>query len=95
MNLFLSGKIKNKLANKIPPVAEEEVVQCFANRTGPLLEDTREDHRTNPPSLWFISETNTGRRLKVIFMRIGDEFHIKSAYEPEEAAVAMYNRYRR
>jgi len=46
-------------------VNKDEIEQCFANRTGPYLEDTRADHLTDPITLWFIAETNFGRLLKL------------------------------
>ncbi len=58
-NLEISGGVLDKLANK-HQVERKEVEQCFRNINGPLLIDNREDHRTNPPTLWFLSYTNKG-----------------------------------
>jgi hypothetical protein len=93
MNFMISTRIKEKLLGKTPPVREEELVQCFSNHSGKFLIDTREDHKTDPATLWFIAETNAGRKLKVVFVPMEDGIHIKSAYEPEPAALRIYNKY--
>lgn len=67
MALKCSSAVKQKLADK-HGVSLEEVQQCFANREGGLLEDTREAHKTDPPTQWFIAETDYGRRLKIVFI---------------------------
>ena len=68
-------------------------MQCFANKTGRLLDDDREDHRTDPPTHWFISETDAGRELKIIFVRETDAIFLKSAFEPNEEERRIYNKY--
>ncbi len=93
MALVISQKIRAKLASKMPPVAEEEITQCFANRTGKALIDTREDHLTNPYTRWFIAETDFGRKLKICYVPIDGDLHIKSAYDPEPEAVRIYKKY--
>jgi hypothetical protein len=70
MALIISPKIREKLAQKNPPVTDEEVRECFWNRTARTLTDSRSEHRTRPPTRWFIAETATGRRLKIVFIRI-------------------------
>ena len=92
MGLVISPKIKEKLRHK-HWVNEEEIVQCFASREGRFLIDTREEHRTDPPTHWFIAETSRGRLLKVVFVPIGDEIHIKTAYTPNETEKRIYNKY--
>lgn len=44
MALICSSAVNQKLAQK-QGVSLEEVQQCFANREGNLLEDTREEHK--------------------------------------------------
>lgn len=51
MALKCSSAVKQKLAQK-HGVSLEEVQQCFANREGNLLEDIREEHKTDPPTQW-------------------------------------------
>ncbi|MGA7981011.1 MAG: hypothetical protein WCA32_12415 [Chromatiaceae bacterium] len=52
--------------------------------------DTREEHRTQPPTRWFIAETNLGRKLKVVFVPKGEDVIIKTAYGPNEIERRMY-----
>jgi hypothetical protein len=72
--------------------SRREVEQCFENKCGTFLPDTREDHQTDPPTLWFIAPTNPGRLLKVIFVFRDGNIYVKSAYEPEPAAITIYER---
>lgn len=92
--LLLSSKIRAKLAGKNPPVSEVEIEQCFANRDGALLEDTREDHKSDPPTQWFIAQTDYGRLLKVVFVFYPDRgVAIRTAYEPNEDEKRIYQKY--
>lgn len=92
MKLLISAAVREKLANKTPPVAESEIVQCFANRTGKDLIDTRADNRTNPLTRWFIAETDFGRKLKVAYMPTANGIVIKSAYDPNQVEKRIYNK---
>ena len=89
MALVIAKAIKEKLAVK-HHVSDLEIGECFANRTGKFLEDTREEHRTDPATLWFISETDRGGILKVVFVPRDGSFHIKTAYSPEPEALRIY-----
>ncbi len=93
MKLLISAAVREKLANKTPPVAETEIVQCFANRTGKDLIDTRADNLTNPLTRWFIAETDFGRKLKVAYMPTTNGIVIKSAYDPNEEEKRIYNKF--
>jgi hypothetical protein len=95
MALVISGKVKRKLAQKANPVANEEIEQCFANRTGTYLKDQREDNKTDPPTLWFIAETDFGRKLKIAFIQIDENTIIKTAYEPDYDESRIYEKYSR
>ena len=92
MTLKYSSAVKQKLAEK-HGVSLDEVQQCFANREGGLLEDTREDHKTDPPSQWFIAETDYGRRLKVVFILKNGDILLKTAYGPNQKEDAIYRKY--
>lgn len=91
MALKSSSAVKQKLAEK-HGVSLEEIQQCFANREGRLLEDTREDHKTDPPTQWFIAETDYGRRLKVVFIVKDGDILLKTAYGPNEIEEVIYVR---
>ena len=93
MALIISPKIREKLDSKIPAVTEQEIRECFWNRENKTIIDNREEHRTNPPTRWFIAETATGRRLKIVFIRAPNGDHIlKSAYDPDEAEELIYEK---
>jgi len=55
--------------------------------------DTREEHASDPPTLWFITETYWGRKLKVVFIQKGEDIHVRTAYEPNEAELRIYRKY--
>ncbi len=89
---FASEAIENKLAER--NITLDDVIQCFNNRSGKFLIDDREEHKTDPPTLWFISTTDVNRTLKVVFMYFADnqEAHVKSAYDANSKVVALYEK---
>ena len=93
MSVYLSQRIREKLASKTPPVSENDIDECFTNRTHSFLKDTREDHQTDPVTLWFISENDYGLKLKVCFMERNRQIHIKSAYVPNADELRIYATY--
>lgn len=93
--LVISPKILQKLAAKEPPVTPEDIEQCFATRDGKYLVDSREDHASDPPTLWFIGETYWGRKLKVVFVPRGDKIFIRTAYAPNGDEVRIYDKFGR
>jgi hypothetical protein len=93
MAIQISDRVREKLVGKTPPVTPEEIEQCFENRRGALLEDQREQHKTDPPTQWFIAETDKGRRLKVVFVRNGADVNIKTAYDPNQTELFIYLKY--
>ena len=94
MSLYLSPKVRQKLLEK-HKVTEAQVLQCFANRAGPELMDSRPQHRTDPPTRWFIAQTDYGIKLKVCFMLHPDTnlVEIKSAFPPNEDELRIYKKY--
>lgn len=89
MEFKISPAIRHKLSTR-HNVTAEEVYECFMNREGPSFTDDREDHQTTPPTYWFLSETDCGRLLKVIYVQHPDHFAIKSAYEANGTWIAHY-----
>jgi len=89
LGLEISQNIAAKLETK-HLVSRAEVAQCFANRIGGLLIDTRENHVTDPPTKWFLSFTDKKRLLKVVFVAVGNDIYLKTAYEPEKEATEIY-----
>lgn len=94
MGLVISAAVRKKLQMK-HNVSETEVIECFANREKAFLKDTREEHDTDPPTLWFVAETDYGRKLKIAFMHYADknEYVIKTAYPANETEIRIYNKY--
>jgi len=89
VSILFASTVEEKLRSK-HNVSLTEVLQCFENRSGGLLIDTREKHRTDPPTQWFISETNANRRLKVVFVQKGEHVFVKTAYEPNADEESIY-----
>jgi len=87
--IVISPRIDDKLDAK-HTVTPQEVDQCFDNKCGVNLIDDREDHQTDPPTLWFIAETDKGRLLKIIFVYRDGKYFIKSAYEPGDLDIRTY-----
>jgi uncharacterized DUF497 family protein len=93
MVLNIKEGVIKKLLEK-HAVTRTEVEECFLNRIKGLLEDTREENKTTPPTLWFISETDQGRLLKIVFIELKNgTYEIKIAYEPNEIEVRIYEKY--
>jgi len=91
VNLRISQAILEKLATR-HKVDRREVEQCFDNKCGLFLMDDREDHRTDPPTLWFVAPTNKGRLLKIIFIYRDGYMDLRSAYDADDAAQRLYDR---
>jgi len=53
----------------------------------------REDYQTNPPTLWVISETNHCRLLKLVFMVKDGNAVLKSAFEPNQQEIDIYDKF--
>jgi uncharacterized DUF497 family protein len=93
-----SDKTREKLQTK-HNVDVAEILQCFKNRDPHkrVLTDTREEHRTDPATCWFLAETNAGRLLKVCFipphLANGNAVEIKTAFDPNEYEIRIYDRF--
>jgi len=85
--------VLDKLAGKIPPVTEDEIHQCFANREGRFLLDQREEHQSEPATRWFIAETNFGRKLKIAFIPRLPKVVIRTAYDANVDELRIYAKY--
>ena len=92
-NLEVHANIVEKLTTK-HKVTVDEVTECFGNVTRGFLVDTREDHKTDPPTHWFISETNHGRKLFVAFVHFkkSNKIVLKSAYPADDKRIKIYNK---
>lgn len=94
MGLFISPKVREKLREK-HNVTEAMIVQCFANRSGRDLFDTRAQHVTDPLTRWFIAETDYGVKLKVcyIFDPSTKLVDIKTAFPPNDVELGIYKKH--
>lgn len=90
--LVISEPTKQKLLAS-HGVTPREVEQCFENQAGRSLHDNRLQHQTEPPTLWFIAQTNNRRTLKVVYILIGGKVHIKTCYEPNDTEKFIYQKY--
>jgi len=93
LSLKISHSVRARLGNKNPPVSTEEIEQCFANRSGTYLEDSREQHKSDPPTQWFIAETSYGRKLKVAFIQKAADTIIRTAYDPNKEELRIYSKF--
>jgi uncharacterized DUF497 family protein len=90
MALIVSNKIKAKLLLK-HQVTVEEVIQAFADRPDYVVEDEREDHKSDPPTVWFVASTDRGRMLKVAYIQRGDDIYLRTAHPAKEAHIRLFN----
>ena len=89
VRLIISTKVKNKLLQK-HEVTEKEVRECFMNRERTALKDEREEHQSDPPTMWIIAKTDHLRELKLVFMVTDGGVILKTAYEPNQREMQIY-----
>ncbi len=89
MALIASQKVKTKLAAK-HGVTMEEVYEAWSDRPDYVCTDEREDHASDPPTYWFIAETNRGRRLKIVYIERDDNIYLRTAYPPDGIEVELF-----
>ena len=94
MSLKISTHVRSKLKTK-HSVNEEEIVQCFASREKGFLLDKREQHNSNPPTQWFVAETDYGKKLKIVFISDpnNNDIHIKTAYLANAEEIRIYEKF--
>ena len=95
-DLYIHSSIEEKLKNKKPPVTRLEVEEAFHNCDGVFIEETREDHKTKPPTYWFISETSDDRILKICFIAHMDDkvIVLKTAFDADNWEIEEYENYK-
>ena len=88
--------VSNKVADKIQDVHGVDVVEVeeafFLLGNGHLIKDRRKKNKTNPDTVWFISETLAGRLLKVVIVPFFKDGYavLRTAYEPDDEEIAFY-----
>lgn len=93
MEIYISESVANKLREK-HSVSEQEVLECFQNAQPTFILDDRPEHRTTPPTVWFIAHTNNRRLLKIVFINASSYKIVKSAYPPSNQTIRLYIRFR-
>lgn len=91
-NLIITPEIEAKLISK-HNVRRVDIVECFYNKDGNYLEDTRTENKTNPPTMWFIAETHKGILLKVVAVYENRNIYLKTAYQPNQTEIDIYTKY--
>lgn len=86
----ISPRVREKLTAPDHAVTMDEIVECFMNMEGPAFQDDRADHVTDPPTQWFVAETDRRRVLKIVYVEYPDFFAIKSAYQATQKWVNLY-----
>jgi hypothetical protein len=91
MTIVISTRIRDKLALK-HNVTVEDVEQCFANKNGEYIEDTRPQHQRKDglKTYWFIAENHYGRKLKVAFVEEHGNLFVCTALDASPAAISNY-----
>ena len=89
--LVIADVIKRKLSVK-HGVSEEEIQEAFLNRQPLVLApEIRIKNQGTDPRYWFISETDRGRKLKVVFVfGSAGPPEIITAYEPNTSEEFLY-----
>lgn len=89
MSIIISSTVRQKLAAK-HRVSEQEVREAFNDQPDHVLQDTRSEHASDPPTVWFIASTYGGRLLKVCYIETETDVIVRTAYEPNEAEKRMF-----
>ena len=90
LQLLASKAVKEKM-ERFHNVSFIEVEEAFFLHRGKEIEDARAQHKTNPPTTWFVAETFDGRLLKVVIINYFDDevAVLRTAYEPSEFEVRL------
>jgi uncharacterized DUF497 family protein len=92
LNLLIASSVAQKIRQK-HNISVGEVEECFYNRTHSFLIDSREEHKTDPPTQWFLAKTDLGKTLKVCFIVNSGEISIKTAFSVDnQDLIEMYYR---
>ena len=93
MELVASEWVKEKIS-RFHQVSFLEVEEAFFNHEGKYIVDDREENKTNPPTVWFVSETFEGRLLKVVLIPYVDKgvAILRTSYEPNKLEIDIYEK---
>ena len=89
-SLYISDWVRAKL--DIHGVSEQEVEEAFFNSSGLFVKEVRREHRTRPPTFWFISLTCDGRPLKIAFIPVHEDgiLVLKTSFQAELWEIEEY-----
>lgn len=92
MELIVSRLVATKIQDKHGVEVAEAEEAFFLLGNGCLIKDRRARNKTNPATVWFISETLAGRLLKVVIIPFFNEGFavLRTAYEPDDEEIAFY-----
>lgn len=94
MNIIIYNQIRLKIQTKHNLADPEGAIrEAFCNMEGDFLIDIREEHASDPPTEWFISETNYGVKLKICFIEKDGNFYIRTAYTPNAEEIRIYEKH--
>lgn len=92
MAVYISSKVKKKIKDK-HGLTLDEVFEAISGRLAGFLEDTREEHKSDPPTYWFIGSTDFGKLVKIAFIFKDGTMIIRTAYEANQRELAIYKKY--
>ncbi|MDP4536185.1 DUF4258 domain-containing protein [Alkalimonas collagenimarina] len=91
MAILISAKVKKKLHEK-HSITVDEVHEAISGRLAGFLEDIREEHKSDPPTYWFIGSTDFGKLLKVVCIFKDENIIIRTAYRANRKELDIYNK---
>jgi len=96
VRIIIYPLILDKLRDK-HGVSAHEVEQVFWNREAILAKELRSHNQGDEDRFWFISNTDKGRELKVVFFIDVDEQApvVITTYEPNDDEVKLYEKIQR
>lgn len=92
MAIYISEKVRIKIEQK-HSLTITEVHEAISGRLAGILEDTREEHLSDPPTQWFIGSTDFGKQIKIAFIYKDDTMIIRTAYEANPQELAIYSKH--
>lgn len=92
MAIKVSAKVADKIYTK-HGLTMDEVKEAISGRLGNFLEDMREEHKTDPPTQWFLGYTDFGKLVKVVFIYKDGNIVIRTAYQANSHEIAIYNKH--
>lgn len=92
MAVYISPAVKKKIEEK-HCLTLDEVYEAISGRLAGFLEDIREQHESDPPTLWFIGSTDFGKLVKIAFIFKDGTMIIRTAYEANHRELAIYKKY--